>query len=476
MHLFIFRRDLRVVDNKMFSEQAKHVVQNHGRQACVFIFNKQQIDPSKNKYFSYNTVQFMLGCLHDLDLALDNKLNFFEADDDIEIIQTLHAKHKLESIAFNRDITPFARHRDERIIEWCKTNEVLCICDYSDYILIDPLTMSKPYQVFGAYYKKYIGKVRATFETTNHAVRKSNTIRLSMGFKSIYKYMNGKHNEKLAVTPGRKHALCILRRIGNRQFVDYGKQRDFMSYNTTQLSAYLKYGCVSVREVARVVIDTYGLEHDLMRELMWRAFYDQVIFHFPRTLEGQISNTGNRSLRDKYDKMKWRFDQTHFEAWKNGSTGFPIVDASMRQLNATGYMNNRSRMIVSSFLVKDLLIDWRLGEQYFASKLVDYYPSANNQGWTFASGSGADAQQFMRIFNPWLQSQKFDKDCVFIKSWVPELKDMSPKDIHSWFSACTQFPGVKYPKPIVVHKHAVKQARTFYKSIGGCCAPRQRQT
>eukprot|EP00798_Chlamydomonas_sp_ICE-L_P019570 gene19571-26254_t len=215
---------------------------------------------------------------------------------------------------------------------------------------------------------------------------------------------------------------------------------------TTHLSAHLKYGCISVRE------SYHALRHipSIIRELYFRAFYDQVVWFFPHVLEGQIGKV-NRSLRPKYDKIAWGNNEKWYTAWKDGMTGFPIVDAGIRQLAATGIMHNRVRMIVASFLVKDLHIDWRWGERHFASSLVDYYPSANNQGWQWAAGCGADAQQYTRIFNPYIQCSRFDPECKYVKRWVPELRAVPNGDVITWGSRWNVQEGT-YIAPIVDHK------------------------
>ena len=188
--------------------------------------------------------------------------------------------------------------------------------------------------------------------------------------------------------------------------------------------------------------------------MYWRDFFTHIAFHFPHVF--------GTAFHEKFQKIIWPFNQKKFTAWCEGETGFPIVDAGMRELNATGYMHNRVRMIVGSFLTKDLHIDWRLGEKYFAEKLVDYDPAVNNGNWQWVASTGCDAQPYFRIFNPWLQQQKFDAECIYIKRWVPELDNLSPKSIHNLYKLNQNGPN-QYPTPIVDHAIESQKAKTFYK-------------
>ena len=169
-------------------------------------------------------------------------------------------------------------------------------------------------------------------------------------------------------------------------------------------------------------------------------------------------------MKEKYNNLKWDNNANYFNKWKKGKTGYPIVDAGMREMNETGYMHNRARLITSNFLIKLLLIDWRKGEQYYATQLVDYDPSVNNGNWQWGAGSGADSQPYFRIFNPWLQSKKFDKDCEYIKKWLPELKDVNDKDIHNWEIKHKDY-SINYPKPIIDYKIQKEKSIAMYKKL-----------
>ncbi|MBD0332751.1 MAG: deoxyribodipyrimidine photo-lyase, partial [Chitinophagaceae bacterium] len=219
----------------------------------------------------------------------------------------------------------------------------------------------------------------------------------------------------------------------------YGDTRDFpgVKNGTSRLGVHLRFGTVSIREIARLA---QSLNNIYLDELIWREFYQMILWHFPKVGKGHAFKAG-------FEKIQWRNNEEEFAKWCQGMTGYPIVDAGLRELNATGFMHNRVRMIVASFLTKHLLIDWRWGEAYFAQKLLDYELASNNGGWQWAAGSGCDAAPFFRIFNPQLQATKFDKGLDYIKKWVPELNEFS------------------YPRPIVEHDFARKRALEVYGNI-----------
>jgi len=220
----------------------------------------------------------------------------------------------------------------------------------------------------------------------------------------------------------------------------YKEQRDYPAVEgTSRLSVHLRFGTISIRELAR---EAGKLNETFLNELTWRDFYQMILWHFPQVV--------GRSFKPEYDNIKWRNNEKEFDAWCNGETGYPIVDAGMRELNVTGFMHNRLRMIVASFLTKHLLIDWRWGEAYFAKKLLDYDLAANNGGWQWAAGSGCDAAPYFRIFNPYLQTKRFDPDLKYIRKWVPEFEELT------------------YPQPIVDHEFARKRCLEVYgKAVKG---------
>ena len=261
-----------------------------------------------------------------------------------------------------------------------------------------------------------------------------------------------KVNPNILVHGGRNNAIKQMK-IASKNIKNYSVTHNELSKSTSQLSAYIKFGCVSIREVYKV----FHSKREFIRQLFWRDFYANILYFFPRVL--------GHSLKPKYDKIKWQHNVTWFNAWTEGKTGFPIVDAGMRQLNETGYMHNRARLIVSSFLVKTLLISWEEGEKYFAQNLVDYDPASNNGNWQWISGGGADSQPYFRIFNPWEQGKNYDPDCIYIKKWIPELKDVPKKDILKWETSFVNYKNIKYPKPICDYKEQKKKVIDMYQKI-----------
>lgn len=469
VHVFIFRRDLRTHDNDGFNALLANT--KNIKILPIFIFNPAQIDAQKNPYYTSNSVQFMCESILELKKELPS-LRLFESPTlrDVDILNAIHTTTPISSITFNVDITPFARKRDAYVQAWCDAHKIPCHACETDYCLIHIQSMAKPYQVFTPFYNKY-----------SHTSFKPHTPIMAVIKKSVfhpessetYAYELQKNdsllsyytnNPNLHVCGGRSAALKILESLKtNKKYKLYETERNFPALDaTTSLGAALKYGCVSVREVYFAFLKGHG--ESLVRELYWRAFYEQLTWWFPKVLDGSKS-----SLRESYDKIEWRsivsvVGKTNFEAWKTGYTGFPLVDAGMRQLQKTGWMHNRVRMVVASFLTKDLLTDWRHGEKYFSNLLVDLYPSSNNGGWQWASGSGADAQQYTRIFNPWLQSKKYDIDAVYIKKWIPELSNVPVKAIHTWYKEYVNYDNMTtYPRPIVDHSVVAKEAIVEYK-------------
>jgi deoxyribodipyrimidine photo-lyase len=252
------------------------------------------------------------------------------------------------------------------------------------------------------------------------------------------------------------------------------KQKEYINLldNTaSHLSPYLKFGICSIREVYSIIQKELGFNHRLLRQLYWRDFYVYIGFHFPFVFTRPFQ--GRYRRKSKTNVIRWKNDPHEFEIWCNGKTGFPIVDAGMRELNESGYMHNRVRLITASFLVKDLHIDWRYGEIYFALKLVDYDPSINNGNWQWVASTGCDAQPFFRIFNPWLQQKKFDPNCNYIKKWIPELQGTTVNLIHEWYNTVnstidksTKLSQIEnYPRPIVEHQKEIMVTRELYNLI-----------
>lgn len=458
MNLFIFHRDYRLFDNTTLIEMSK----KEGTITPIFIFTPEQIT-KKNKYRSNNSVQFLIESLFELKESIKEykgKIHFFYGN----YMDVIKSFKNVNSIGFNFDYSPYAVMRDTKIKEYCIKNNIK-FYSKEDYLLYDILnnnTMNKsgsPYTVFTPYKKHCLANLKVrkpnkynNFKFTNKVINNKYIIN-DMKMKSFYI-----ENKDINVRGGRSNGLQILKKIKN--WKDYNNMRNCMIYKTTFMSAYLHFNVLSIREVFYRILKKLGRNNNLINELHWRDFYVNIMYFFPKVLIG-MKKGKNKSFREKYDKILWKKNKKHFNAWKKGITGFPIVDACMRQMNTTGYMHNRGRMIVASFLVKNLNIDWKEGEKYFAQTLVDYDPSSNNGGWQWTSGGGTDAQPYFRIFNCWTQSKKFDPNCRYIKKWVPELKDVNNKDIHKWDIKHTDYN--LYVKPIVDHKETREKTLKMFK-------------
>lgn len=448
--LFIFRRDLRIVDNNglnFLSELCKNIY-------TIFIFTPEQVG-SGNKYKSDNAVQFMLQSLEDLASEIGReggKLHTFYGHNEKVVADCIKA-WDINVVAFNLDITPYSRIRDDKIVKLCQKMEVFITYDH-DYYLHEPGTIKTgsglPYQKFTPYYET-ASKIKVQSPSglrklplTSKDSHIPNKISLSQALNRFTK-----PNPDILVHGGRTEALKLLARA--KGIKNYQATHNDLNTKTSELSASIKFGCVSIREVYNSLRSKTGL----VRQLYWRDFYANILYEFPRVL--------GHSLKPKYDKIKWHHNERLFKAWCDGQTGFPVVDAGMRQMNQTGYMHNRTRLIVASFLVKTLLIDWREGEKYFAQTLTDYDVANNNGNWQWISSSGADSQPFFRIFNPHRQGEEWDPKCEYIKKWVPELSSLEPKIIHNWETEYINHKDIKYPKPICDYSDQREKVLKIYK-------------
>jgi deoxyribodipyrimidine photo-lyase len=451
--LFIFRRDLRIVDNNglnFLSTLCNNIY-------IIFIFTPEQVG-SGNKYKSDNAVQFMIESLEDLASEIrkqGGQLNTFYGKNNKVVSDCIKA-WDINVVAFNLDITPYARERDDEIIKMCQRMKVFVTYDH-DYYLHPPGIIKsgtdEPYQKFTPYYQTAskikvqnpVGKRHINFCSKN--VHVPNKITLDNAMTKFTK-----KNEDILVHGGRPEALKLLSRAV-KTLNNYATSHNDLNKQTTELSAYIKFGCISIRE-------TYYALHSkkaLIRQLYWRDFYANIMYEFPRVI--------GHSLKPKYDKIHWHHNSNWFNAWKKGVTGYPVVDAGMRQMNTTGYMHNRTRLIVASFLVKTLLIDWREGEEYFAQTLTDYDVANNNGNWQWISGGGADSQPYFRVFNPWRQAEEYDPKCEYIKKWIPELKDVPAKDLLKWDTKYIEYKDINYPKPIVNYQDQREKVLKMYSSI-----------
>ncbi len=455
MNIFIHHRDLRFKDNTTLIKQNKE----EGNITPIFVFDPKQIDKKKNPYFSDNLVQFMIQSIIELNDDYKKKkgeLYTFKGDY-LKILKELNNKIGINSIGFNFDYSPYAKERDQKIIDFCVKNDIK-IYNEEDMLLhnlLDGKTKSKseePYKVFTPFKNNLIKKkVRSVNKYNSYNFKKNTKLKKSKYYFKDYTKLYTP-NDNVLVDGGRKWAINRIKNL--KKFNNYSECRDQMTYETTLLSASINFNVLSIREIYEKVKKLFGQSHGIINELFWRDFYYNILFFFPHIIKG--------SFKEKYDNIKWRNSQKDFEKWKKGETGYPLVDACMRQMNTTGYMHNRGRMIVSSFLIKNLFIDWRWGEKYFANQLVDYNISANNGGWQWSSGSGTDSQPYFRIFNVWTQAKKFDKDCKYIKKWIPELEDIPSKDILNW-DKCHKKYDINYPNPMVDHKETRERALELFK-------------
>lgn len=455
--LFIFRRDLRLEDNRGLIaalEQSERVL------AC-FIFDPRQLDP-KQPYYSEKAVAFMLESLVDLSGQIKKrggKLFTFHGKAEAvirEIVKKSHAqKIGIDALFMNQDYTPFSVKRDGTIKQFCE-QERIAFCSYHDCLLHEPGAVvkkdGKPYTIFTPFYRAAQRIPVATPQKLPRGTWYAGQLSIKTFFP---KHMSVKKSS--VIIGGSSHAQKIVRNLKN--FKEYQKTRDIPARATTLLSAHLKFGTISSRKVYEAMKSVLGTGHPLVRQLFWRDFYTQLVWYFPQVF--------GRPYHQKFEKLVWSTNKTHFERWCSGTTGVPIVDAGMRELNTTGFMHNRVRMITASFLIKDLHIDWRKGERYFAQKLVDYDPAVNNGNWQWCASTGADAQPYFRIFNPWLQQKKFDRDCVYSKKWVPELVSISARDIHRWYEPKirARYPKLSYPAPLVDHASEAKKMLSSYRSV-----------
>jgi deoxyribodipyrimidine photo-lyase len=455
--IFIFTRDLRLHDNTTLikaSKESKVVIP-------IFIFNPKQIE-NTNKYKSDNCVQFMCESLDELNEELekkDSRLYIFYDEPDIIIKNLLKNNKEINAVYINMDYSPFAKKRDSEISKICDKYKIkFCSCE--DYLLTgkDKITNSS-----GNNYVKFtpfLNNAKKLKVTSPDKTNIKNFVSKKMEFKKEYTKDYHKFytkNDNISVRGGRKNALLILKNITKHK--KYNDERDYPNKNsTTKLSAYLKFNVVSIREVYDVFKKKLGTTNSLITQLYWRDFYMIILYHNPQILQGE-------SLKSNYDKIKWDNNKKWFKAWCEGKMGIPIADAGMRQMNETGFMHNRVRMIVASVLIKNLQIDWRWGEKYFATKLVDYDPANNNGGWTWTSGSGADSQPYFRIFSPISQTERFDKECEYIKKWIPELKDVPPKDIINWEKEHKKYLNIKYSTPIINFAESKKKTLKMYSIV-----------
>jgi len=425
VNIFWFRRDLRLNDNAALY----HALKSGKPVVPVFIFDKNILDKLEDK--EDRRVQFIHDTLEEIQLqltAMGSSLEVYYGTP-LEIYSMLLSKYCIESVFTNHDYEPYALEREE-LLEGLLREKTVVLKTYKDQVLLEKDEVlkddGKPYTVFTPYSRKW-----KTILTDFHLKTYPNENYFSNLFQQSMQPIPSL--QSMDFVPADKHFPS--KSLQDELITKYAAQRNFPAISgTSKLGLHLRFGTISIRQLAA---HTKELSETYLNELIWRDFYHMILWHFPRVGKG-------KAFKAEYDHIEWRKDNGEFEKWCNGQTGYPIVDAGMRELNQTGFMHNRVRMIVASFLTKHLLLDWRLGEAYFAKKLLDFDLAANNGGWQWAAGSGCDAAPYFRIFNPRLQTEKFDKQLKYIRKWVPELESFD------------------YPKPIVDHDFARKRCLEVY--------------
>lgn len=425
--VFWFRRDLRIEDNAGFY----HALKSGLPVMPLFIFDTQILSKIEDKNdnrvnFIYHHIKLLKAQLNDLGSDLHVAVGTPQ-----EVWQKLFTKYQIKHVFYNHDYEPQAKERDFWVNNYCEqhhskvnTYKDQCVFEFSEVLKDD----GTPYTVFTPYSNKWKSKLN-NFYLKAYPTEKyfNNLLKTKIAEPLMPLEQIGFNNVKIDF-PSKEVAQTIIK--------NYHQTRDFPAMDaTSKLGVHFRFGTISIREKARKAL---AINVTYLNELIWRDFYMMILASFP--------HVANEAFKKQYNLIPWRNNEAEFDAWCNGQTGYPIVDAGMRQLNQTGYMHNRVRMIVASFLTKHLLIDWRWGEAYFAQKLLDFDLSANNGGWQWAAGCGTDAAPYFRVFNPALQTQKFDAQLQYIKNWLPE------------------FNTPKYVKPIVQHKLARERCLQTYKS------------
>jgi deoxyribodipyrimidine photo-lyase len=422
MTLFWFRRDLRIEDNT-----ALQLALSLGEPVLpVFIFDTQITEELPKDDARISFIHEALESIHKKLVAVGSSL-LIRKGNPVEEIQKICKEYSITSLCYNRDYEPYARARDKAVSDFCKLNNIQTQ-HAKDHVIFEPHEVLKadktPYTVYTPYKKAWLKKFETiSIERTDSTL--NNYFKHSCAVPTL---------QQLGFIESSIHA----KKIDMSTVKDYDKHRDIPHMDaTSKLGVYLRFGTKSIRKIVQESNDSAKGNEIFLSELVWREFFQQIIFHFPKVV--------THNFRPKYDGIQWRNDKEEFQKWCDGKTGYPIVDAGMRELNATGYMHNRVRMITAGFLCKHLLIDWKWGEAYFAKKLMDYELAANNGNWQWAAGTGCDAAPYFRVFNPYTQTKRFDAQLAYIKKWVPELETF------------------EYPTAMVEHKFARERALSTYK-------------
>lgn len=456
-HVIWIRNDLRFYDNTALISTLNKAT-DKDRLLFIFYLDKEQfkIGSYSHDYFLSALNTFYKNCLKKgIDI-------YFLYGEVIETFNKLLNDFKdIKKVYFNIDESGYGYKRDKKVITFLKENKIDVLI-YNDHYLHSVKEILKKnntyYKVFTPYYNNWIQRLKKEENDIDYKKLAEVTIKdfesKDLDAKIMYHKLISEIKKDFSKFTGEKKARELLLRFVNKRLEDYYKKRDYPFLDgTSHLSCFLSTGQISIREVFNVVNkNKYSIgQETFIKELAWRDFYN-IIYHYN-------PNQKDEEIIEKYRNILWSNDEYFFNLWKEGNTGFPIIDAAMRQLKKEGWMHNRLRMVVSSFLVKDLLIDWRLGERYFSEMLIDYDSSSNIGGWQWSASVGIDAQPYFRIFNPTIQSQKFDEEGIFIKKYVKELKSIPSKYIHEPYkyekqlrSQCGIEISKLYRKPIVNHK------------------------
>lgn len=428
MNVFWFRRDLRLEDNVGFF----HALTSEEPVLPLFIFDEAILSQLPKDDARVTFIHELLSKMQEQLQTLGKSLSIFHGNPK-EVFEKLLKENKITTVYTNHDYEPYARKRDKEIYQLLKEHEV-SFKTSKDQVIFEKSEVVKddglPYVVYTPYSRKWKERFKS-IQLVHYESEKNldKIINHSYPFLSL---------EAIGFEPSK---IKIVPFDTSEKLIDnYEATRNFPAVKgTSMLGAYLRFGAVSIRKMVAKAIESKN--ETFWNELIWREFFMQILWHFPHTI--------NKSFKEKYDWIQWNNNEADFKNWCEGKTGYPMVDAGMRELNATGHMHNRVRMVVASFLCKHLLIDWRWGETYFAQKLFDYEQASNVGNWQWAAGSGVDAAPYFRIFNPSEQIKKFDKDWKYIKKWVPEVETSS------------------YSKPIVDHKEARERCLKVYKAAVG---------
>ena len=433
--LFWFRRDLRLNDNKGLFHALKHGLPV----LPIFIFDTNILNNLKNNTDA--RVTFIYDQVNKLKTDIESLGGNFLIDygNPIQIIERLTNEFCVKAVFTNKDYEPYAINRDYEISSLLQKKSIL-FKSFKDHVIYEEKEiLSKsagtPYTVFTPYSKSWKEKLKSSFlSDDNSALKEYNSSFFLSG--NLFESNKPFRNITLENMGFLRSNLEIPNMEVNLKVIEnYSLNRDFPSLNgTSKLGIHLRFGTLGIRQLARQI---FHLNEIFLNELIWRDFYSQILFNFP--------HVEKNSFRSNYDLIKWKNDSDDFDRWKSGQTGFPLVDAGMRELNETGFMHNRVRMLTASFLTKNLLIDWRWGEKYFAEKLLDFDLASNNGGWQWAAGSGTDAAPYFRIFSPEAQTMKFDSNFLYIKKWVPE------------------YGSLNYVKPIIDPKLAKERCLAAYQ-------------